>query len=62
MREGSTAKLRIANRSGERTVKIKLVGREQHVFLLQDTPQVTPEQRAHRTAWIHGDDEGGSTP
>jgi predicted metalloprotease with PDZ domain len=62
MREGSTAKLRIANRSGERTVKIKLVGREQHVFLLQDTPQVTPEQRAHRTAWIHGDDETGSTP
>ena len=62
MREGSIVKLRIANGNGERTVKIKLVGREQHVFLLQDTPQVTPEQRAHRTAWIRGDDEGGSTP
>jgi len=58
MREGSTVKLRIANRNGERTVKIKVVGREEHVYVLQDAPQLTPEQRAHRTPWIHGDDEG----
>jgi predicted metalloprotease with PDZ domain len=57
LREGSRVKLRIANRGGERTVKLKLAGREEHVFLLQDVSQVTPEQRAHRTAWIHGDDE-----
>jgi predicted metalloprotease with PDZ domain len=60
MREGSTVKLRIANRSGERIVKLKLAGREEHIFLLQDVSQVTTEQRAHRAAWIHGDDEGSA--
>jgi hypothetical protein len=26
---------------------------------LQDLAGVTPQQRAHRAAWIHGDDEAG---
>jgi len=26
---------------------------------LQNVPQVIPEQRAHRDAWIRGDDENG---
>jgi hypothetical protein len=29
---------------------------------LQELPFVTPEQRAHRTAWIHGDDETRGAP
>ncbi|HZD30964.1 MAG TPA: PDZ domain-containing protein [Candidatus Angelobacter sp.] len=62
MREGSTVKLRLANRSGERTVKIRLVAHQEQAFVLQDMPQVTPEQRAHRAAWIRGDDENGGLP
>ena len=59
MREGATVKLRVAGRSGERNVKVKLVTREAQAFVLQNVPQVTPEQRAHRDAWIRGDDESG---
>jgi predicted metalloprotease with PDZ domain len=59
MREGSSIKLRISNRSGERNVKLKIVSHDEHGFVLQDLAQLTSEQRAHRTAWIHGDDEDG---
>jgi predicted metalloprotease with PDZ domain len=59
MREGSTIKIRVANRHGQRSVKLKLTGRSKQVYVLQDMPNVTLEQRAHREAWIHGDDEAG---
>jgi predicted metalloprotease with PDZ domain len=62
LREGSTVKLRVAGLDGERTLKLKLVARQERAFVLQDVPNMTPEQRAHRTAWIHGDDENGGTP
>ena len=57
MREGSTVKIRLANRRGQRDIKLKLTSRQEQVYILQDVPSVTPEQRAHREAWIHGDDE-----
>ena len=59
MRPGTTVKLRLTNRRGQRDVKLKLSSREERVYLLQDLASVTPEQRAHRVAWIHGDDENG---
>jgi len=59
MRSGATVKLSLANRRGQRTVKLKLTPREEQLYILQDAPSVTPEQRAHRVAWIHGDDENG---
>ena len=59
MRAGTTVKLRLANRRGQRTVKLKLTSREEQLYILQDVASVTPEQRAHRVAWIHGDDENG---
>ena len=59
MREGATVKFRVAGRSGERNVKLKLVAREEQAFVLQDMPAISPEQRAHRDAWIRGDDENG---
>jgi predicted metalloprotease with PDZ domain len=61
MREGSRVKIRVANRRGQRDIKLKLSGRNEQVYLLQDMPNITPEQRAHRDAWIHGDDEPGGT-
>jgi predicted metalloprotease with PDZ domain len=56
---GSTVKLRVSNRRGQRSVKLKLASHDEQVHLLQDVAAVTPEQRAHRVAWIRGDDETG---
>jgi predicted metalloprotease with PDZ domain len=56
---GQTIKLRVASAGKEHTVKIKAGARQQQQLLLTDLAVVTSEQRAHRTAWIHGDDESG---
>ena len=59
MRAGTTVKLTLANRRGQHTVKLKLKSHEEQMYILQDVPSLTAEQRAHRVAWIHGDDETG---
>jgi predicted metalloprotease with PDZ domain len=59
MKDGATIKVKLASGNGERTVKLKLAARDERAFILQDVPNVTTEQRAHRRAWIHGDDENG---
>ena len=59
MRAGTTVKLTLANRRGQHTVKLKLKSHEEQMYILQDVPSLTAEQRAHRGAWIHGDDEAG---
>ena len=58
---GQTVKLRIARTGKEHTVKMKVGSRQQQELVLADASGVTPEQRAHRAAWIHGDDESGGT-
>lgn len=62
MQPGTTVHLRIENRKGQHEVKLQLGLRQQQIYKLQDLPSVTPEQRAHRRAWIHGDDESRGTP
>jgi predicted metalloprotease with PDZ domain len=62
MREGSTIKIRVANRHGQRNLKLKLTGHSEQVYILQDFPNISPEQRVHREAWIHGNDEAGGEP
>jgi len=62
MPPGRTVHLHIANRRGQREVKLRLGLREQQSYELQDLPSVTPAQQAHRAAWMHGDDESGGTP
>ena len=59
MPPGTTVHLQLENRRGRRQVDLKLGSREEQTYQLQDLATVTPEQRAHRTAWIHGDDEKG---
>jgi predicted metalloprotease with PDZ domain len=59
MRAGTAVKLTLANRRGQHTVKLKLKSHEEQMYILQDVPSLTAEQRAHRVAWIHGDDETG---
>jgi predicted metalloprotease with PDZ domain len=57
MRAGATVKLTLANRRGQRNIKLKLKSHEEQMYILQDVPSLTAEQRTHRVAWIHGDDE-----
>ena len=62
MRVGSTIRLLIENRRGRREVSLRLGARDEQIYQLADLPAVTPEHRAHRAAWIHGDDEPGGAP
>jgi predicted metalloprotease with PDZ domain len=62
LRPGATLKIRVANRSGQRDIKLKLTTRSAQVYILQDMASVTPEQRARREAWIRGDDVPGGQP
>ena len=57
---GTTVRLQLENRRGKREVELRLGSRQEESYELGDLPTVTPEQRKHRTAWIHGDDEPGS--
>ncbi|MGA2371325.1 MAG: M61 family metallopeptidase [Candidatus Korobacteraceae bacterium] len=61
LQPGMTVRLELQNRRGKREVELRLAAREEQSYELQDLMDVTPRQRAHRTAWIHGDDEGGGT-
>ncbi len=51
-------------KSGERDVNWKLALREQVSFELKDLDNITPQQRARRTAWLKGDTgmSGASRP
>ncbi len=62
MRPGTTVRLKIESRKGKREVSLRLGSRAELIYELQDLPAVTPEQRAHRAAWIHGNDEPGGSP
>jgi predicted metalloprotease with PDZ domain len=57
-----TIKLRIARAGKEHTVKIKSSPRQEQQLVLTDVAGVTSDQRAHRTAWTHGNDQSGGTP
>ena len=59
---GATVHLQVENRRGKREVSLRLGSRTERVYELRDMPLVTPEQRTHRAAWIHGDDEDGGAP
>ncbi len=59
---GAVIRLQLQSRRGKREVDLKLGMRTEVSYQLQDLATVTPEQKAHRTAWIHGDDETGRAP
>jgi len=62
LRPGTIVRLQIENQRGEREVSLRLSSRNTQIYELQNLPGVTAEQRAHRAAWIHGDDEPGGVP
>jgi predicted metalloprotease with PDZ domain len=61
LRPGDTVHLHVRSKSGkptkngERDVSWKLALREQVSFELKDLENITPQQRARRTAWLRGD-------
>lgn len=57
---GTTVHLQLENRRGKREMELRLGSRQEESYELQEVASVTAEQRKHRTAWIHGDDEPGS--
>jgi len=58
MHPGDTLKLRVVGRDGTaRNVKIKLGAREREEFRVVNLPDITPEQRARRAAWLTADDQ-----
>jgi predicted metalloprotease with PDZ domain len=62
MPPGTIVHLRVENRRGQREVKVRLGRGERQTYELEDLPSVTPEQRTHRAAWVHGDDESRGKP
>jgi len=52
-------KVRITRAGKPTKMKFTVGERQEQQYAIADLPEVTPKQRAHRTAWIHGDDEGG---
>ena len=61
MTPGTVIHLQLESRRSRREIELRLTSRQVQTYELRDLPAVTPEQRAHRTAWIHGDDEAGAT-
>lgn len=59
MMPGETLKLRISRAGKEHSLKCKVGARQEQQLVLSDVAGLTAEQRAHRAAWIHGDDESG---
>jgi predicted metalloprotease with PDZ domain len=60
MSPGTLVHFELENRRGKRQVEIRLTERQEKYFELRDLPTVTAEQRAHRAAWVRGDDEPGA--
>ena len=54
---GATVHLELENRRGRREVELRLGVRDVQTYELRDLAGLTSEQRAHRSAWIHGEDE-----
>jgi predicted metalloprotease with PDZ domain len=57
LQPGTVVRMQIENRRGKRQVELRLGVRSEQAYELRDLANVTAEQRARRSAWIHGDDE-----
>ena len=59
LRPGDTLAVKARPRRGaERELKWKVAGREEISYEVKDLEQVTPAQRARRTAWLKGEAQG----
>jgi predicted metalloprotease with PDZ domain len=60
MSPGTLVHFELENRRGKHQVEIRLTERQEKYYELRDLPTVTAGQRAHRAAWVRGDDETGA--
>ena len=62
---GDTVSVKVRSYGRERELKWKVVGHEEISYQVKDLDHITPEQRAHRAAWLKGEAESaapGRTP
>jgi predicted metalloprotease with PDZ domain len=59
---GDTIRLKVQSSGRERTLQWKLGSREEIEFELKDVDNITPQQKAHRAAWLKGESLGGTSP
>ncbi|HLZ42535.1 MAG TPA: PDZ domain-containing protein [Candidatus Sulfotelmatobacter sp.] len=60
LQPGDTVVVKVRSRRGaERELRWKVSGREEMVSVVKDLDQITPEQRARRTAWLKGEAQAG---
>jgi predicted metalloprotease with PDZ domain len=52
---GDTITVKVRRHGGERELKWKVIGRQDMAYEIKDLDQITPEQRARRTAWLKGE-------
>ena len=57
---GAVVHLQLETRRNRHEVELRLGARQAQTYELRDLPNITPAQKAHRAAWIRGDDEAGS--
>jgi predicted metalloprotease with PDZ domain len=57
---GDTLRVRVRNGQGERELHWQLTGRSEIEFGLQDVDNITPQQKARRISWLHGEYQGRS--
>jgi predicted metalloprotease with PDZ domain len=64
MYPGDTINVKVANRSGKKSLHWKLAGREETQFQFKNVDHISAEQRARRAAWLKGESEsaGESRP
>jgi predicted metalloprotease with PDZ domain len=62
LRPGDTLRLRVRGRRDERELHWKLGSREEVEFELLDVDNITPQQKAHRDAWLGGEAQGAARP
>ena len=59
---GDTVQLKIQSYGRQHTLQWKLGSREEIEFELKDVDNVTPQQKAHRAAWLKGESQGEARP
>ncbi len=57
MHAGDTINIKVANRSGKKSLHWKLAGREETQFQFKNVDHISSEQRARRAAWLKGESE-----
>ena len=59
---GTMLRVRIRRGREERSLRWRVGNKEEVEFVLQDVENITPQQKARRTAWLAGESQGEMRP